>query len=191
MPAWASCVVVVIRLALTVFLLAFALPGHALRFSVAPIIPFVYIQVGHGALSAYGLLGPPANLVDVVSFSIPPGVQPGDGTPIVGGPVIPIAFLGYSGGNQANYMVTMNSASGLVNGTGDVIPFTEFSWTTQDGDIPPGQFDGSANQFLAQYNGRGRRARGVVDYLTFSYANSTIYPPGAYSGRVTYTISQL
>ena len=85
----------------------------------------------------------------------------------------------------------MNSAGGLINGNGDVIPFSTLSWTTQDGDIPSGQFDDSANQFLQQYNRRGRRARGVVDYLTFSYANTASFPPGTYSGRVTYTITNL
>jgi hypothetical protein len=182
---------VVKRLLALSLLLAFSLPGHALRFSVAARPPFVFIQVGHGELSTYGLLGPPVAQVDQVTFPLPPGVQFGDGTPIVGTPVIPIALLGYSGGNQANYLVTMNSSGGLVNGNGDVIPFSDLSWTTQDGDIPSGQFDNSANQFLQQYNRRGRRARGVVDYLTFSYANTSTYPGGTYSGRVTYTITNL
>jgi len=183
--------VVVNRLLLIVFLLSFSLRGHALLFSVSPGAPFVFVQVGHGELSNFGLFGAPVTQVDEVTFPVPPGVQFGDGTPIVGTPVIPIAFLGYSGGNQANYLVTMDSAGGLVNGNGDVIPFSELSWTTQDGDIPPGQFGNSANQFLQQYNFRGNRARGVVDYLTFSYANTATYPPGTYLGRVTYTITNL
>jgi hypothetical protein len=165
--------------------------AHALRFNIAPIGPFVYIQVGHGLLSAYGMLGPPAGQVDEVAFTFPPGVQAGNGTPIVGTPVMPILFLGYSGGNRANYRVTMNSAAGLVNATGDVIPFSDFSWTTQDGDIPAGQFNGSANQLLAQYNFNGNRARGVVDYLTFAYANTTVRTGGTYTGRVVYTITEL
>jgi hypothetical protein len=170
-----------------------ALPptAHALRFSIAPIVPFVYIQVGHGALSAYGLLGPPAGQVDEVVFTLPTGTQAGDGTPIVGTPMIPIAFLGYSGSNRANYRVTMNSAAGLVNAAGDRIPFSDFSWTTRDGDIPAGQFNDSANQLLQQYSFHGNRARGVVDYLTFSYANDAVPPGGTYTGRVVYTITEL
>ena len=182
---------VVKRLLLIALLLSLPLPGHALRFSVRPFAPFVYVQVGHGVLGIFGLFGPPVSQVDEVTFPLPPGVQFGDGTPIAGTPVIPILFLGYSGGNRANYLVTMNSAGGLINGNGDVIPFSTLSWTTQDGDIPSGQFDDSANQFLQQYNRRGRRARGVVDYLTFSYANTASFPPGTYSGRVTYTITNL
>jgi hypothetical protein len=168
-----------------------ALTAHALRFSVQPTQPFVFIQIGHGSSSDYGLLGPPAGQVDEVAFTIPAGGQVGDGTPIVGAPVIPIMLLGYSGVNRANYVVTMNSSAGLVNGRGDRIDFSEFTWTSQDGDIPSGQFDGSANQLLQQYTGHGRRTRGIVDYLTFSFTNTQIHPGGTYSGRVVYTITEL
>jgi hypothetical protein len=105
--------------------------------------------------------------------------------------MIPILFLGYSGGNRANYRVTMNSATGLVSATGAVIPFSDFRWTTQDGDIPAGQFNGASNQLLAQYNFNGNRARGIVDYLTFTYANTTVRTGGTYTGRVVYTITEL
>jgi hypothetical protein len=179
------------RVSLFLILLAFSAPGHALRFSIASAPPFVFIQIGHGELSRDGLFGPPVAMVDEVSFPLPPGVQLGDGTPILGTPVIPVAFLGYSGGRQANYIVTMDSSGGLVNASGDVMPFSELSWTTLDGDIPSGQFDDSASQFLQQYNFRGNRSRGVIDYLTFSYANTTGYPAGDYTGRVTYTITEL
>lgn len=179
------------RVSLLVVLLAFSVPGYALRFSVASGPPFVFIQIGHGSLTRDGLLGPPIAMVDEVTFPVPPGVQLGDGTPIIGTPVIPMAFLGYSGGNQANYIVTMDSSGGLVNGSGDVMPFSEISWTTQDGDIPGGQFNDSGNQLLQQYNFRGNRSRGVIDYLTFTYANTSGYPAGDYAGRVTYTIAEL
>jgi hypothetical protein len=179
------------RTVLVALLAALPVVAHAVRFSLTPSPPFVYIQVGHGDLSILGMFGPPAGQVDEVVFTLPPGVQSGDGTPIIGTPVMPILFLGKSGGNQANYRVTMNSTAGLVNATGDVIPFADFSWTTQDGDIPAGQFNGSANQLLAQYNFNGNRARGVVDYLTFAYANTVVRPGGTYTGRVVYTITEL
>jgi len=174
------------RVLLLLLLLAFAIPSYALRFSVGAGPSFIYIQIGSGALGTYGLFGLP-NQIDQVDFPIPGGVSAGDGTPIIGTPVMPILFLGYSGGNQANYLITMDSSGGLVNLTGDVIPFSQISWTTQDGDIPGGVFDNSANQLLQQYSRNGRRARGVVDYLTFSYANTTAPPAGTYSGRVTFT----
>ena len=171
---------------------AWSSTAHALRFSVRATTPFVYVQIGHGDLSSYGLLGPPASLVDEIVFTFPPGVQSGDGTAVTGGTVIPIAFLGKSVGRQNTWRINMDSAAGLTNGSGDSMPFSEFSWTTQDGDIPGGQFNNSANQLLLQYSRRSnRRARGIVDYLTFSYANTTIYPPGVYQGRVIFTITEL
>jgi hypothetical protein len=172
-------------------LFAWSMQGHALRFNVAPADPFVFIQVGSGELSRYGLFGPP-NAIDVVSFALPSAASAGDGTPIIGDLVVPFAFLGFSSKKQSNYVVTMDSSSGLVNNvTGDTIPFTEISWIAQEGDIPSGQFDGTANQLLREYNMHGNRAKGVVDYLTFSYANSAVHPGGTYSGRVVYTITQL
>lgn len=154
--------------------------------------PFVYIQIGHGDLRRRGLFGPPSGQVDEVSFAFPAGVRPGDATPVLGTPTIPIALLGLSVGNQANFRVTVNSSAGLTNEFGDTLPFSEISWTTTDGDIPGGTFDDSASQFLMEYNfaptGRGR---GVIDYLTFSYANDAIYPAGTYTGRVIYTIMEL
>ncbi|UCG72167.1 MAG: hypothetical protein JSV45_13095 [Chromatiales bacterium] len=166
--------------------------AHALRFSVRATTPFVYVQIGHGDLSSYGLLGPPASLIDEVAFTFPAGVQSGDGTPVAGTPVIPIAFLGYSGRNRSIYRITIDSSAGLTNINGDSMPFSEFSWVTQDGDIPAGQFNNSPNQLLFQYSQRGRRrARGIVDYLSFSYANTQIYPAGVYTGRVFFTITEL
>jgi len=180
------------RFALLIALVACSMQGHALRFNIAPADPFVFIQIGSGELSGYGLFGPPTNAINVVTFALPTAGAAGDGTPIVGDVVIPFAFLGFSTKKQTNFVVTMDSSSGLINGaTGDRIPFTEISWIAQDGEIPSGQFDGSANQLLREYNMHGNRAKGIVDYLTFSYANATVYPGGTYSGRVVYTITQL
>ena len=180
------------RYVLLIALIACSTRGYALRFNVAPADPFVFIQVGNGELNRSGLFGPPVDAVNVVSFALPSAGSAGDGTPIVGDVVIPFAFLGFSNKKQTNFVVTMDSSSGLVNSaTGDSIPFSEISWTAQDGEIPAGQFDGTANQLLREYNLHGNRAKGVVDYLTFSYANARVYPGGTYSGRVVYTITQL
>ncbi len=165
--------------------------ANAVQVQVGVTTPFVYIQIGHGQISALGLFGPPAGQIDEVSFVFPAGVRPGDGTPVIGTPVMPVALLGYSGGGQANFRITMNSAAPLGNGNGDTLPFSEFSWIAQDGDINNGQFDDSANQLLQQFNYFWPRGRGVIDYLTFSYDNDQIYAPGTYTGRVVYTITEL
>jgi hypothetical protein len=158
---------------------AVAMPSHALRFNVRAGAPFVFVQVGASTAA-----------VDEVVFNVA-GTTAGNGTPIVGAPVVPITVLGYSGTRRTAYSVTMNSATGLVNAAGVTIPFSDFSWTTRDGDLPAGRFDDSASQILQQVSRRGRPARGITDYLTFSYANTAVYPGGTYTGRVVYTITQL
>jgi hypothetical protein len=173
-------------------LAACSFPGHALRFNVAPADPFVFIQIGSGELSRFGLFGPPVSEINVVSFPLPSPGSAGNGTPVFGEPVVPIAFHGFTTKKQTNFVVTMDSSAGLVNSaTGDRIPFTDVSWETRDGEIPAGQFDGTANQTLREYNLRGNRAKGIVDFLTFVYANTSVYPGGTYRGRVVYTITQL
>ena len=175
-------------------LLICSLPAavQAIQVQIGFTNPFVYIQIGHGQFSSLGLLGPPANLVDEVSFNFPAGVQPGDGTPIIGTPAnIPIAVLAYSGSGRANFRVTIDSSTPLFNGTGDIIPFSKFSWTTRDGDISSGTFNDTANQLWQQYSFNYPRGRGVIDFMTFSFANDQIYRSGTYTGRVVYTITEL
>ena len=168
-------------------------PSDAGQIRIRITNPFVYIQIGHGDLSNRGLLGGPASLVDEVSFAIPAGVQPGDGTPVVGTPVIPMAVVGLNAGTRIIFRVTIDSSAPLLSGNGDQLPFSEFSWTSRDGDIPGGQFSNSPNQLLLDYNARrrGRGGRGVVDQLTFSYANDKVFVAGSYTGRIVYTITEL
>jgi len=175
--------------------------AQSLRLQVNTNQPFVFIQVGHGIVSSDGMFGPPAGLVDEVSFPFPVGVRPGDGTAVLGTPVIPIMVLGLSKKNRSNFTVTMNSSVPLMNANGDTIPFSEFSWTTQDGDIPPGTFSGGTQQMLMTFKGKKGKGKGkkgskainagVVDYLTFSYSNVNLYPSGIYQGQVVYTITNL
>jgi hypothetical protein len=170
--------------------------AQALRLTVTAGDRFVFIQIGHGTVSSDGMFGPPAGLVDEVTFPFPAGVRPGDGTPVVGTPVIPIMLLGLFKPNQANFAVTMDSSVPLMNLNGDTIPFTEFSWTTQDGDIPAGVFSSGAQQPLMTFLGKKAQKGqdpegGVVDYLTFTYSNANAYPSGSYQGLVVYTITNL
>jgi hypothetical protein len=176
-----------------VALVVFMLPGlaSAVQVQINITTPFVYIQIGHGQYGGFGLFGPPAGQVDEVAFTFPPGVTPGDGTPIVGTPTIPIAVLGYRRGRRVRFTVTMNSSVPLINGAGDTLPFSEISWTTRDGDIPGGTFSQGAAQTLMNINLRWPRGRGVIDYLTFRYDNDTVFAAGTYTGRVVYTIALL
>jgi hypothetical protein len=164
------------RLPLVALLTAFAVPANALTFTLNRPIPFVYIQVGQGGR------------VETVEFDLGT-TEAGGGTPIPGIPSVPIRYIGrntFRGGSS--YIVTIDSSAGLINDNGDTIPFSEFSWTTSDGEFSDGTFNDSSNQVLHEYTGA---YLGFEDTMTFSYANDSVYPGGTYAGRVTFTISQL
>ncbi|HID82559.1 MAG TPA: hypothetical protein EYH06_03995 [Chromatiales bacterium] len=166
--------------------------AQAIQVQIGFTNPFVYIQVGHGQFSALGLWGPPQGQIDEITFNFPVGVQPGDGTPVNGTPVnIPVAVLAYSGGGRANFRVTMDTSTPLINGAGNTLQFSEFSWTTRDGHLSAGRFNNSPNQLWQQFNFNYPRGRGVIDFLTFRYDNDQVYRPGTYTGRITYTITEL
>ncbi len=177
-------------------LVALLMPVSALIVNVTGINQsFVYIQIGHGQVSSLGLFGAPAGMIDEVSFDFPVGTRPGDGVAISGTPVMPFLLIGsrtFFGFWVNNFRLTANTAMPLTNAGGDSIPFSEFSWTSRDGDIPNGRFNDSAVQNLNAFNpGWNSNVRGVIDYLTFSYDNDQIFAPGVYTGRVTYTITLL
>ena len=113
----------------------------------------------------------------------------GDGTPISGVPagvVIEVSTRRETARemNQVYYVITADSSVPLSSGL-DTIPFTEISWTSQDGDIPAGRFDGTSSQVIRDLT----RARwSISDRLTFIYDNNQAVPAGTYTGTVTYTI---
>ena len=114
----------------------------------------------------------------------------GDGTPISGSPagvVIEVSARRATSRemNQVYYVVTADSSVPLSSGL-DTIPFTEISWTSQDGDIPAGRFDGTTSQVIL---GQSRAKYMVSDRLTFIYDNARVVSGGTYTGTVTYTIS--
>ncbi|MBW2635485.1 MAG: hypothetical protein JRE14_15485 [Deltaproteobacteria bacterium] len=86
---------------------------------------------------------------------------------------------------NARYVVTADSSTPLSNGA-TTIPFTDISWTSQDGDIPSGRFDGSSAQVIL---GATSAFWHIRDWHTFTYDNTRVLPGGTYSGTVTYTVS--
>ena len=75
-----------------------------------------------------------------------------------------------------------DSSAGLSNGA-QTLPFTEISWTSSDGDIPSGVFNGGS-QRIVQFT-----ASAVLQsHLKFVYGNTLDASTGTYRGRVTYTL---
>lgn len=93
-----------------------------------------------------------------------------------------------------NVQLTVNSAVGLscISGTGcgsTVIPFNNISWVSYNRgsyDINDGSFSGGSTQTLF-WVGVINGGLKLENTLVFTYANSTLYPAGQYTGRVTYT----
>jgi hypothetical protein len=73
-----------------------------------------------------------------------------------------------------------------------IIPFNTISWTSDSTnpsaglDIPSGTFSGGTTQTLFWVGSKNAGIK-VENVLVFTYSNSTLYPAGQYSGRVTYT----
>ena len=127
--------------------------------------------------------------VTTINYEVP-AVVSGDGTPISGTPAgvrIQVSARRATARemNQVYYILTADSSIPLTNGV-STIPFTEISWTAQDGDIPDGRFDGTSSQIIL---GLTRARWQVSDFHTFTYDNTLALPAGVYTGTVTYTIS--
>jgi len=119
-----------------------------------------------------------------------PAAMNGDGTPISGTPAgilieVSARRASFRDWLNARYVVTADSSTPLSNGT-DIIPFTDIRWTSQDGDIPSGRFDGSSAQVIL---GATRAYYQARDWHTFTYDNTRVLPGGTYAGTVTYTVS--
>ncbi len=145
------------------------------------------------------ITGPPPQLhlgvgtlgatIDTVSFNVPAGDE-GSGTPVAGSQSILVEMAVRRGGFITIAFVQANSSTPLTSGPNS-IPMTEISWTSANGIIPSGTFDGSASQtvlFLFAFGGGTRRRE---DTLTFSYANTTAPPAGTYQSTVVYTATVL
>ena len=161
------------------------------------LIIFIFQPIAHAVITFEGW-GAPAEVrirvgaaagITTVTHNVP-ATNVGDGTPIEGTPnsiLIEASArrAGFFAALATNFIVTADSSTPLTNGT-DTIPFTNISWTAQDGDIPSGSFTGSPAQVIRTPTMALFR---VSDWHTFYYNNTQIVPYGTYVGRVTYTVS--
>ena len=93
-------------------------------------------------------------------------------------------------GQPASATLSVASPVSLTNSAGDVIPFTQISWTvsaagsSQPNVIPAGTFNGGT-QILATIPAN----RYIENCHSFIFANNALRAPGTYTGQVQYTIS--
>ena len=85
--------------------------------------------------------------------------------------------------------MSVSTPANLVNGSGDVIPFSTISWTSTangntNADIASGTFNGGS---LTLANIAANTW--VENCFTFTYANNVPVSSGTYNGRATYTLS--
>jgi len=133
-------------------------------------------------------VGAPTGITTVVHDV--PAATVGDATPIAGTPnsVLIDAYARMPNFIRAwftQFTISVDSSVPLSNGS-HTIPFTDISWTAQQGDIPSGSFQGVPGQVILGPTSAFYRVR---DWHTFYYNNTRIVPSGVYTGRVTYTIA--
>jgi len=161
-------------LLLLVTALGWAAPSQALRFRVinAP-PPMLLLSIGSGG-----------SHIDRVKFRVT-SAELGNGNPVGGKPPVQIIVANRATpANSRTAVLTVDSSIPLRNGD-HTVPFTVISWTTSDGEIPSGRYDGSGSQFLLSFG----NSQLIRDKHEFFYDNTDILRAGTYEGRVTYTLT--
>lgn len=144
---------------------------------VIPRILFLAVGTGNATLGT-------DTTVDEVVFDYstnPTAVGTGAAAGAITGNAVPVRVLG----NNGEIDITAGgSGSGLSNGAGDVIPWTEITATSSEATFPVPAVGATASPTL-----NGTRLTDRTATWTYSFANSAIVAPGTYTGTVTYTAS--
>jgi hypothetical protein len=149
---------------------------HAQQISITGPPPQLHLAVG--TLGA---------TVDIVTFTVPAN-SVGSGMSIAGSQTVLIQVASRrsgGAGGPTTVLLIADSSRPLTSGANS-IPMTEISWTSANGIIPSGSFNGTATQQLFSFfapNG----TTSEEDTHTFSYANTSVHPAGTYTTTVTYT----
>jgi len=132
-------------------------------------------------------VGAAGSNITEVAFTVPAG-QIGDTNPITAAGRVRIqVVIRASAANPLTGFLTVDSLSNPLEntdpGSTSSIPFSEISWTAQDGDIPSGKFQDEIDQDIVSFQSSQR----YRDFHTFSYANTLEIESGTYEGHVIYT----
>lgn len=168
-------------------------PAHALTFVIGNFPTQIYLRVGRtGATDS------------LVTFTVTPanaGSGPINGTaPANAGarsaaqtpnfpdcPANNVRIVARARANPANSRTATLSVSstGTLSAGVPSIPLTKIDWLSDSPEIPAGVFSGIAGQALTSF----QNSREVGACLQFRFLNDTVYPPGTYTGSVTYNLS--
>lgn len=180
----------------------------------------VYTFTDLGTRSVVLRVGSANTTVNNVTFTVT-GADMNAGTPVTGVPGAGAPASSPAGGIEIQVTTKMplslvgsdtmtltvdSSRGGLacVAGSGcgtTIIPFTAIGWRSLNKDatgqdIQDGAFNGTATQVLATYTvytgfpWTGQSPT-MTNVLVFQYDNAQLYPAGRYTGRVTYTATNV
>jgi len=132
-------------------------------------------------------VGDKGKKVTEVTFTVPANQMGNSNAVTAPGSVEIKVEIRASAANPLTGFLTVNSLSYPLKNSNpastSTIPFSEISWTSQDGDIPSGRFQNEMNQNIASF----QSSQGYQDFHTFSYANTILIESGTYVGHVIYT----
>jgi len=119
----------------------------------------------------------------------------GGGTAVSGTPAVQIEMAARRFGNTNTTAQLLAQVPAGLGTVPNQIPINLISWTsalpaTPPGGmtlIPNGQFAGAGTQVIHTMPVQGNVIRYAGAVMTFSYANTQVFPGGTYSGVVTYT----
>lgn len=170
-------------------------PFRILTISLLALVAAIAIPLAHA--SHISITGPPPQLhlavgtlgttVDTVTFTVP-GNLVGSGTSIAGSQTVLIEVAARRSGGTGGpttVLLIANSSRPLTSGTNS-IPMTQVSWTSANGIIPAGTFNGTAAQQIFSFFAPSGTTR-QEDTHSFFYANTNVHPAGTYTATVTYT----
>ena len=150
-------------------------------------------------------VGSALGTIDIVDFAVIGDAIRPNAVPVVSPNTVAIVMTAEKslllGLNLNSARLTVDSSAGMAcvpgSGCGSVtIPFTTVSWQTQNPDVSgldirSGAFTGDAGQQIALFGlpllTNLSSSTVMNNLLSFSYANSTLYPAGTYRGRVVFT----
>lgn len=137
------------------------------------------LQISLNAPSNVSLqIGGRGSVINTVNFFV---TSTPEAQPVVRGDFAPAIEVRT---NSMNGVVLTSDSSSALTSTVGTIPFSVISFSgTGDFSGASGKFDGTPNQMVKVFGGKGV----YQGTLQFSFSNSYNYSPGTYTGTVTFT----